>query len=286
MKRIGYNNDIKDDEIRILGSGSGDTVHRFGWKGMVVIAIFLLAVVLIFLNRRTNDIPDTPAEDVKGLYEQQDILERDESDKAYVDIEEITLSGVPMLIYTPINAKPMLALGPQDMSDPDIVFIAMAADVRADNKEILGDFVLNGEKLAYGHSKWGWCAIIDSKISLGCDKEPEALNEAIAKGGSFFRQYGLVANGKYVKDSNSKKYESVRRAICNRGDEVFIIESLQPMSLLLFAYALEEFKVDNAVTLVGSTSYGFAVKENGEKIEFGEINPEWVLSSSSYLIWR
>ena len=93
-----------------------------------------------------------------------------------------------MRIFTPVGGEPSLMIGMPDFEDSTIFFITQAADIRADNMQILGDFVLRGEQIAKGRTKLGWCAIIDGNISIGYDKEPAALQEAILSGGYFFRR--------------------------------------------------------------------------------------------------
>ena len=76
-----------------------------------------------------------------------------------------------MRIFTPVGGEPSLMVGMPDFEDSTIFFITQAADIRADNMQILGDFVLRGEQIAKGRTKLGWCAIIDGNISIGYDKE-------------------------------------------------------------------------------------------------------------------
>ncbi len=60
-----------------------------------------------------------------------------------------------------------LHIGRIDKTDTSIVYVAQAADVRADNGGIVGAFVLNGEPIAWGLSKKGFCASINGKVTVG-----------------------------------------------------------------------------------------------------------------------
>lgn len=111
-----------------------------------------------------------------------------------------------MRIFTPVGGEPSLMVGMPDFEDSTIFFITQAADIRADNMQILGDFVLRGEQIAKGRTKLGWCAIIDGNISIGYDKEPAALQEAISSGGYFFRQCG--DSYAYGRDRDGDRIES------------------------------------------------------------------------------
>ena len=53
-----------------------------------------------------------------------------------------------------------------------------------------------------------------------------------------------------------------------------------------FSYVLEDLDVDAAVYLVGGESYGYGRDCDGEKIEFGILEPEWILDNTSYILWK
>ncbi len=72
--------------------------------------------------------------------------------------------------------------------------------------------------------------------------------EATARKGYFFRQYALVDNGTLIE-----------KVLCERDSEIFIVVSQTPEPLHDFTRTLIDFGVDNAVYLVGSTSFGFYV---------------------------
>lgn len=284
MKWKKDNYEISDNEIRVLG----DSPQKKGTpKGLKWFVLLLLAsAVLALLKGISKGFDETPSEEVEGLYEQDAEALTDSASMAYVEIQDLSVSGIPMRMSTPKGAKAELAVGRQDLSDSTIVYFCQAADVRADDRTILGDFVLNGKQLAVGHSKWGWCSIENGQVRLGYDKMPDALQQSIDHKASFFRQYGLIADGKYVKDTSSKRYEAIRRALCTKDGEAFIMESLEPVNFVRFAHALEDFHVDYAISLLGATTYGFAKTKNGDRIEFGEYNSNLVLETTSYIIWR
>ena len=104
----------------------------------------------------------------------------------------------------------------------------------------------------------------------------------------FFRQYPLVKDGQVI--DNEPKGKSVRRAICDRLGEIFMVETGTAESFHDFAQALADMGVNQAVYLVGSSAYGWAVDENGTTHEFGDENyytgrrklPE----NTSYIVWR
>ncbi|MBR7169679.1 MAG: hypothetical protein IKD17_04520, partial [Alistipes sp.] len=89
---------------------------------------------------------------------------------------------------------------------------------------------------------------------------------------------------------NNPKNKAVRRAICDRIGEIFMVESLQPESFHDFAQALVDLGVDHAVYLVGGNAYGWAVDQAGTRHEFGDDNyytgRRRMPRNTSYIVWR
>ena len=106
--------------------------------------------------------------------------------------------------------------------------------------------------------------------------------------GYFFRQYPLVKDGQVI--DNEPKGKSIRRAICDRQGEIFMVETESIESFHDFAQALADLGVDQAVYLVGSSAYGWAVDEAGTTHEFGEDNyytgRRRMPKNTSYIVWR
>jgi hypothetical protein len=134
----------------------------------------------------------------------------------------------------------------------------------------------------------GYCASIDGKVTVGVADNSPLFEEAINRDGYFFRQYPLVDNGRFV--ANEPKNKSVRRAICERKGEIFMIESLSKESFHDFTQALVDLGVDNAVNLAGSEAYGWAIDSEGVKHEFGTPNfytgRGRMPKNTNYIVWR
>jgi hypothetical protein len=178
--------------------------------------------------------------------------------------------------------------GDLDIEDTTIVYVAQAADIRADNGEIVGGFVINGTPLTRSVSKLGYCACVNGEIHVGMAKNTDLFDKAVQTGGCFFRQYPLVHNGTLV--DNEPKGKSIRRSICRRRGQVFMAETLSRESFHDFAQSLVDLGVDDAVYLVGSYSYGWAVDYEGQKYEFGNKSPYlngFVFPENiNYIVWR
>ena len=265
---IRLDDNIQDDELRVLGKPSPEEPKKKGFKWYYAVAILLIisgvifAAVRLFDIRRNEIVPDfyeTELSDTIAMSETIPVMEKlgnyKDSLKAYTEHIEMTVNDIPLDIYIPHNAKPRLFIGTPDLNDKNVIFTTQAADIRADNGKINGAFVLAGEPKAWGLSKKGYCGIIDGKITIGVAANSPLFEEATETGGYFFRQYPLVDNGKLVE--NEPKGKAIRKAICDRGGEILVVMTQEPESFHDFSQALVDLGASNAVYLVGSVSYGY-----------------------------
>ena len=265
---IRLDDNIQDDELRVLGKPSPEEPKKKGFKWYYAVAILLIisgvifAAVCLFDIRRNEIVPDfyeTELSDTIAMSETIPVMEKlgdyTDSSKAYTEHLEMTVNDIPLDIYIPHNAKPRLFIGTPDLNDKNVIFTTQAADIRADNGKINGAFVLAGEPKAWGLSKKGYCGIIDGKITIGVAANSPLFEEATETGGYFFRQYPLVDNGQLVE--NEPKGKAIRKAICDRGGEILVVMTQEPESFHDFSQALIDLGASNAVYLVGSISYGY-----------------------------
>ena len=262
---MGRYKDIRDDEIRIISASQEKKGFRpWGWVCLAVAAVAILISLLVLLN---DEKPDMESETVQVVFEPSaEVSQETEVDtkwlgnytdttKSYTEHLRDTINDIPLDIYIPHNAVPELVLGVPDIHDKNIVLTTQAADIRADNGKIVGAFVLKGKPLSWGLSKKGYCGIIDNKVTVGVADNSPLFEEATEKGGYFFRQYPLVDNGVLVE--NTPKGKSIRKALCDRNGEIMVVMSQTPESFHDFSQALVDLKVDNAIYLVGSSSFGY-----------------------------
>jgi hypothetical protein len=288
---------ISDSEIRIVGSSQKPTQKPFPW-GWVVVGVVLvvcLGVILWWQYSKTN-----AEQESIGVFEQeQPVVQTYPLTEWFASVDsitavgtvttDITINDIPLRVYLPLNSVPHLEVGygVTKKCQNSILFF-QAADVRADNGKIVGAFVLQGKPLSWGLSKRGFCAILDRGVSIGVTDNSPLFEKATEEGGDFFRQYPLVDNGKFV--ANEPKNKSVRRAICERKGEIFMIESLTKESFHDFTQALVDLGVDNAVNLAGSEAYGWAIDREGVKHEFGTPNYYTgrgkMPKNTNYIVWR
>lgn len=305
--------DIRDDQIRIIGGGDKPkTTQRKLWVVIGVAVAVVVALIIIFAQSSdSGDITASNAQDgsveaakvevIETVFEPMTVVpdvesvtiekfgrEVDSAAEGFTQIIDTLINDIPMKIYIPHNAEMSLHIGRMDKEDADVVFTAQAADIRADNGGIVGAFVLNGEPKAWGLSKRGYCASIDGVVTVGVADNSPLFEQATERGGHFFRQYPLVDNGTLVE--NELRGKSIRRAICDRYGEIFIVETGTAESFHDFAQALVDLGVDNAIYIVGGSAYGWAIDSNGERHEFGEDNyytgRRKMPKNTSYLVWR
>ena len=263
--------DIHDDELRVIGqknalrTSGGRPMRRWWWIAAVLLLCAGIASVFLFTGNadkspEPEDVVFEPMVEPDGFQmEEVRIPLGDYSDttltKAYTEHLRDTINDIPLDIYIPHNAVPELVLGVPDIHDKSIVMTTQAADIRADNGKIVGAFVLKGKPLSWGLSKKGYCGIIDGKMTVGVADNSPIFEEATEKGGYFFRQYPLVDDGTVVE--NEPKGKSIRKALCDRNGEIMVVMTQSPESFHDFAQALVDLRVDNAIYLVGSTSFGY-----------------------------
>ena len=277
-------NDIRDDEIRVIRSTTDNNNGQNGrWNWLFGIAILIVLILsAIFLLNKVFSSEEIETEVITPVIVQEPVKEINKP--SFTEINDTIINDVNLRIYKPQNAKASLMVGQLNKQDTTIVLIAQAADIRADNGEIVGSFVLNGEVLSEGSSKEGFCAIIGDEVAIGVAKNSSLFERAIDEKGCFFRQWSLVNNGVLVDDN--PKGKSIRRALCQQGDEVFVVESIERESFHDFSQSLVDMGVNNAIYLVGGVAYGWAKDKNGNRIEFGQESEAFTNQNSSYIVWR
>lgn len=292
--------DIRDDQIRVIGEG-GSKKHlpRSVWIVILsVLSLALISVIVLFVTRQKEEriqelkSPEPalfePVREVEPIQSKWLGQKPDSLAQGYTEIKDTLINDIPIRIFIPHNAEMSLHIGRMDKEDKSIVYAAQAADVRADNGGIVGAFVLKGEPRAWGLSKKGFCASINGVVTVGVAENSPLFEKATEEGGYFFRQYPLVKDGQVI--DNEPKGKAIRRAICDRQGEIFMVETGTIESFHDFAQALADLGVDQAVYLVGSSAYGWAVDEVGTTHEFGEDNyytgRRRMPKNTSYIVWR
>ena len=273
--------DIQDDEIRLITPKGGHkfNVFRRWWFWVVVSICTITIILLIVLHLSRNN--STPEQQYVPTPVSPNIVE---DRLPCVILSDTTINDIKLIIYTPQNAKPELRVGIIDTTDQEIVLAFQAADIRADNNRIVGDFVLNGKKMSNGKSKKGCCAIIGGKIYIDNNEDSPLFDEAIEKQGYFFRQYPLVINGDMQE--NKPKGKSVRHALCEKDGVIMTISTSSQESFHDFAQALSDLGVQQAIYLSGGSSYGFCRTETNSFSWGDYLLWDKYTESVNYIVWK
>lgn len=287
-------NDIRDDEFRVIGHAPKSAPSTSDKKrrnvgvaivsAVLVLAIGLLAI-LFWPKGPKEELTDGVFEDVQEITSPSAAtpLGR-ETDAVFTEKRDTVINDVQLSIYIPHNATPVLYVGNPDTEARKGILAFQAADIRRDNRKILGAFVLKGRPLAWGLSKKGYCAIIGGKVTVGVSENSPLFEEATEKEGYFFRQYPLVDNGALVE--NEPKNKTMRKALCSRAGQIIVVVSETDESFHDFSQALVDLGVENAIYLVGSHSaFGWWRNEAGEMELFVDDIHKESFKNESYIIW-
>lgn len=293
-------NNIQDDEFRVLGKKqqsekAPDSPQKGNRKlaSLVSLLVVLAIGLAIYFSwpKTVEPIDDpgvfdpTPAT-VEPAHEKTPLGNIPDSlGTKVVERIDTTINDVLLTLYIPHNLTPRLTVGAPDAETRKALLAFQAADIRADNRKILGAFVLQGKPLAWGLSKKGYCAIIDGQVTIGVADNSPLFEEATEKEGYFFRQYGLVDKGQLVE--NEPKNKTMRKALCDRNGQIFVAVSETDESMHDFAQALVDLGIDNAVYLVGSHSaFGWWKNEAGDTEYFSPDQHRQSYRNENYFIWE
>lgn len=296
--------DIEDNEIRVISKPDSPMAdglpEKHGAHKRVILAaivgLMVIAAGVIFgmfvhkpkeqaLELRTIPAEEEGMSEVPAQASTEELGETEarEARMSYTSLRDTTVNGLSLTILTPENARAELEIGNDATADSMAVLVVEAADIRADNGEIVGTYVERGALMSRGDSKAGFCAIIDGAMTVGVADATPYLEQAIENEGYFFRQYPLVVGGQVVE--NKPRGRALRKALAELNGRHVVVLSRGETSFHDFSQALADIGVTNAIYLVGSTAYGFARREDGGRIEFGvkSANP---VEKVNYLVWR
>jgi hypothetical protein len=277
-----------DDDVSYIIGGHADKPFYKKWWVYVLAALIAVAAVgiykLVIRNRGIN--PDKLTIATESLStntsSQTPVFRSDSSQPGKVILSEVVVDGKNLKVWQFNGGYAELRVGAISTGEQDVIFATQAADIRSDNRGIVGAFVDRGELISKGQAKKGYCAIIDGKIVVGAAEHSPYLEEAVEKGGYFFRQYPLVYDGLVI--DNKPAGAALRRALCERDGEIIVVEC-DHITFHDFAQTLADFNVQNAVYLVGADSYGFYRIDDEHVVEHGDAR--WNQEPNvTYIVWK
>ena len=286
--------DIKDNEIRVIGLDSGikpNGIVRLLGKIIISILLIITAVTAVYF---ISSGPSHPEPEI-GIY---DPTPEPPSDAhplcAWLSqhdslpgitgcaIKDTLVNDIMVRIYLPVNARPALCIGTRPLNDDNVILAFQAADIRADNKKIVGAFVEKGKPLAWGLSKKGYCAILHDSIYIGMADNTSLFEQATDCDGYFFRQYPLVSN--HIPQSSELKTQTIRRALCEAEGRTVVIETHDRAGMHDFAVLLADLGVSNAIYLIGSDAMGTVTDLSGNRTTVGD-NVKKRYKNINFIYW-
>lgn len=263
---------ISDDEFRPIGrqsaeerrAASSHTTVRSRkrlWVALAGVAVVTIAVLAVWAIRDGRASGGDQSMSVGIEVNAAEPV-------AELAVVDTMVAGQPIQMIYLDGLNPSLHVGVIDTADQSIRVALQAADFRADNGEIVGDYVLAGERLSRGSSKQGYCEISDNQLSIGSSEESGCAQCAIDQKGYFFRQYLLVNNGK--AQTLKPKGRHFRRALCMTEEgRLVLVLGQSELTFEDFAKVLESVPVSQAIYLTGGSAFGYRRTLDGRIIHFG-----------------
>lgn len=302
--------DIGDDEIRVIAPNGTQSPRndrkrrrrRYVYAAIAIIAA-AAAVVTVLTVFRPDNANEAEPEDVSMVPENETdaVLRGDTEDQAIninadVDIDNMTadngryasrrdttVNGTRLIILTPHGAIPTLEVGNSLVADTTVILAVQAADIRRDNGEIAGTYVLKGELLSKGEAKAGYCSIVNGVINIGVADATPMLEQVLMSDGYFFRQYPLVAASQLIE--NKPPGKARRRALAEIDGTMSVVTSADGLTFHDFSQALIDVGVRNAIYLVGARSTAFYNNQDGRRHFIGPVD-ENAPENINYIVWR
>lgn len=250
---------MTDDDVVVIGGSDWHPEEKprsqKKWKwAAIAFGVILLMVAGFFVIRHLLH----SREFVQSRYAVEIIeaLAQPMGGEPGVSLIEDEVMGVSMKIYKIEGLKARMAFELPDLSDSTVYLVTRSSDYKLtdDRKEIIGDFIYNGDVMAESDWRAGFMAIIDGNAQIGIDRSRDIFKHVKKNGGSMFRQLALVSAGTRCDKQFILKGKVSRCAYArNRSGELFFIETVNPETLYGFSDALVEYGFVDAVYITGGS---------------------------------
>lgn len=250
---------MTDDDVVVIGGSDWHPEEKprsqKKWKwAAIAFGVTLLMVAGFFVTRHLLH----SREFVQSRYavEVIEALAQPMGGEPGVSLIEDEVMGVSMKIYKLEGLKARMAFELPDLSDSTVFLVTRSSDYKLtdDRKEIIGDFIYNGDVMAESDWRAGFMAIIDGNAQIGIDRSRDIFKHVKKNGGSMFRQLALVSAGTRCDKQFILKGKVSRCAYArNRSGELFFIETVNPETLYGFSDALVEYGFVDAVYITGGS---------------------------------
>ncbi len=254
--------EYKDDDVVVIGgsgwnpsSGTNPGKNDRKWKliailsamGLFLLGGFFLGKHIYYNNQFRRSRSDS--EIIANLSAPM-------SGQAGVSLQHQEAMGVKMKIYAMSGLKAHFTDTVPDYSDSSIYFITRSSDYRIknDQKQIIGDYIEEGEIISESQWRAGFMAIIDGNAQIGISRSPKIRKHVIENSGSMFRQMALVSAGTRCNEQFILKGKVTRCAYARDIEgNLYFVETVQPETLYGFADALIEHGFVDAIYITGGS---------------------------------
>ena len=250
---------MTDDDVVVIGGSDWHPEEKprsqKKWKwAAIAFGVILLMVAGFFVTRHLLH----SREFVQSRYavEVIEALAHPMSGEPGVTLIEDEAMGVSLKLYKLDGLKARMAFELPDLSDSTVYLVTRSSDYKLtdDRKEIIGDFIYNGDVMAESDWRAGFMAIIDGNAQIGIDRSRDIFKHVKKNGGSMFRQLALVSAGTRCDKQFILKGKVSRCAYArNRSGELFFIETVNPETLYGCSDALVEYGFVDAVYITGGS---------------------------------
>lgn len=199
-------------------------------------------------------------------------------------------NDVSLIVYKPFYLSWHLAKERPDINDTDIFFCAPAAFTAKNYKDIVGNFVCDGDTVINStEQENGFCYISGNKVVIKSlnDSSEYYFNKAIANKASYFQQVLLILDSTRL-DCNifGKQKPTFRRAIAIKNGVPMVVESLNRMNVNDFSDVMIEKGFQYAIYMdMGTWSEGYYRTKDKSKVTIGRLKQN-TNSQSNWLVFR
>ena len=250
---------ISDDDVVVIGGSDWKPKKDPGRPNRWKLIAFILAGVMVvtglfyigrhilhsreFIQSRYADtVIEALAQPVKG--------------KPGVHAFTEDIANVKLKIYRLDNLKAHFADTVPDYADSTIYLVTRSSDYKiiGDKKEIIGDYIVDGEVVEKSNWRAGFMAIVDGNAQIGIDRSSKIANYVKKHNGSMFRQLALVSANISCDNQFILRGKVTRCAYGrDRDGKLYFIETVEPETLSGFADALIEYGFIDAVYITGGS---------------------------------
>ena len=250
---------ISDDDVVVIGGSDWKPKKDPGRPNRWKLIAFILAGIMVitglyYIGRHILH----SREFIQSRYAETVIEALEQPVKGEPGIHAFTedIANVKLKIYRLDNLKAHFADTVPDYADSTIYLVTRSSDYKiiGDKKEIIGDYIVDGEVVAKSNWRAGFMAIVDGNAQIGIDRSSKIANYVKKHNGSMFRQLALVSANISCDNQFILRGKVTRCAYArDRQGKLYFIETIEPETLSGFADALIEYGFIDAVYITGGS---------------------------------